>query len=290
MTEPQLIQGRWFTGEDLALLERWRREHPDWSRWRLSRELAEHWNWRTPSGLLRDMAARHFLCKLQQRGLLTLPDAKPKGGRQVVRWPAPPSPPPQRVEPSLSALQPLGLERVCPGSAAAGELGATLAHYHYLGWQGPVGPHLAYRVTDRAGQLLAVVVFAAAALKVAERDRFIGWSAAQRQARLPMLAQNTRFLILPWVRVPHLASHVLAGVTSRLRVDWLQRYQQPMVLVETFVERERFAGTCYRAANWLYAGRTAGRGRGDRAHQRAKPCKDLYLYPLARDWRRRLCA
>jgi len=290
MTEPQLIQGRWFTEEDLGLLESWRQEHPQWSRYRLSRELAHHWNWRTPAGQLRDMAARHFLHKLEQRGLLTLPARHPKGGRQAAQWPAPASPPSQRIEQPLSELQPLSLDWVGPGSRAARELAATLAQYHYLGWRGPVGPHLAYRIHDRHDRLLAVLVFGAAALQVAERDRFIGWSLAQRQARLHLLAQNARFLILPWVRVPHLASHVLAQVTGRLRQDWIQRYQQSLVLVESFVECERFAGTCYRAANWLYAGRTAGRGRDDRHHQRAQPRKDIYLCPLVRDWRTCLCA
>jgi len=289
MTEPQLIQGRWLTSADLALLERWRREHPEWSRYRLSRELAQQWNWRTPSGQLRDMAARHFLGKLQHRGLLSLPAAHPKGGRQPAQWPRPPAPPAEPIEQPLAQLRPLGLEWVQPRSRAARELSATLAHYHYLGWRGPVGPHLAYRVTDRHGRLLAVVVFVAAALQLAERDRFIGWSAAQRQARLPQVVQNSRFLLLPWVRVRHLASHVLAAVTARLHADWIERYQQPVVLVETFVQCDRFAGTCYRAANWLYAGRTSGRGRGDRYHQRAQPSKDIYLYPLVRDWRACLC-
>jgi hypothetical protein len=149
---------------------------------------------------------------------------------------------------------------------------------------------LAYRVTDRDGRLLAVIVFVAAALRLAQRDRFIGWSDSQRQARLPQVVQNSRFILLPWVRVPHLASHVLGTVTSRLRTDWMERYQQPVVLVETFVQSDRFAGTCYRAANWLHAGRTAGRGRGDRYHQRTEPSKDIYLYPLVRNWRARLCA
>jgi hypothetical protein len=290
MTEPQLIQGRWFTKEDLALLENWRQEHPEWSRYRLSRELAQHWNWRTPAGELRDMAARHFLHKLDQRGLFTLPAPNPKGGRQAAQWPAPASPPSQLIEQPLSQLQPLSLDWVRPRSPVARELAATLAHYHYLGWRGPVGPHLAYHIHDRHDRLLAVLVFVAAALQVAERDRFIGWSAAQRQARLHLLVQNARFLILPWVRVPHLASHVLAQVTSRLRHDWIERYQQPLVLVETFVQCERFAGTCYRAANWLYTGRTTGRGRDDRHHQRAQPRKDIYLCPLVRDWRTCLCA
>lgn len=290
MTEPQLIQGRWFTEQDLAFLESWRQEHPEWSRYRLSRELAQHWNWRTAAGQLRDMAARHFLQKLQQRGLLRLPAPNPKGGRQAAQWPAPAPAPPELIEQPLAQLQPLSLDWVCPGSPTGRELAATLAQYHYLGWRGPVGSHLAYRVRDTHARLLAVVVFVAAALQVAPRDRFIGWSAAQRQARLHLVVQNARFLILPWVGVPHLASHVLAQLTARLRQDWIERYQQPLVLVETFVQCDRFAGTCYRAANWLYAGRTAGRGRGDRYHQRAQPCKDIYLCPLVREWRACLCA
>ena len=290
MTEPQLIQGRWFTEEDLAQLESWRREHPEWSRYRLSRELAQHWNWRTPAGELRDMAARHFLQKLHQRGLLRLPAPHPKGGRQAAQWPAAAAPPPLPIEQSLAQLQPLNVDWFGPRSSTARELAATLAQYHYLGWCGPVGPHLAYRVRDTHGRLLALLVFVAAALQVAQRDQFIGWCGAQRQARLHLLVQNARFLILPWVRVPHLASHVLARLTTRLRQDWMERYQQPLVLVETFVQCDRFAGTCYRAANWLYAGRTIGRGRGDRYHQRDQPRKDIYLCPLVRDWRACLCA
>lgn len=290
MIEPQFIQGRWFTEEDLGLLESWRQEHPEWSRYRLSRELAQQWNWRTSDGQLRDMAARHFLQKLQQRGLLDLPARNPKGGRQAAQWPAPASPPSQPIEPRLTQLQPLSLDWVRPRSPAAREVAATLAQYHYLGWRGPVGPHLAYRVHDRHERLLAVLVFVAAALQVAPRDQFIGWSAVQRQARLNRVVQNARFLILPWVRVPHLASHVLGQLTSRLRQDWIERYQQPLVLVETFVQCDRFAGICYRAANWLYAGRTAGRGRDDRHHQRAQPPKEIYLCPLVRDWRACLCA
>src|SRR5229473_1751274 len=142
MTEPQLIQGRWFTEEDLALLESWRQEHPEWSRYRLSRELA----------------ARHFLHKLDQRGLFTRPAPNPKGGRQAAQWPAPPSPPSQLIEQPLSQLQPLSLDWVGPRSPVARELAATLAQYHYLGWRGPVGPHLAYRIHDRHDRLLAVLV------------------------------------------------------------------------------------------------------------------------------------
>jgi hypothetical protein len=149
---------------------------------------------------------------------------------------------------------------------------------------------LAYRIHDRHDRLLAVLVFVAAALQVAPRDQFIGWSAAQRQARLHLLVQNARFLILPWVRVPLLASHVLAQVTRRLRHDWIERYQQPPVLVESFVECERFAGTCYHAAHWLSVGRTVGRGREDSNHHRAQPPKDVYLCPLVREWRACLCA
>jgi hypothetical protein len=289
MTE-QLIQGRRLMPEDLALLKGWCQDHPEWSRYRLSRQLAEHWNWRTPTGRLRDMAARHFLAKLQQRGLLELPARKSKGGRQAARWPAPPSRPATPICCGLDRLEPLVVELIPSRGDRARQLASTLAHYHYLGWRGPVGPHLAYEITDCQNRLLAVLMFTAAALKVAPRDEFIGWSVAQRLTRLEMLAQHSRFLLLPWVEVPTLASRVLGLVTRRLAADWQVRYQQSVVLVETFVEHQRFAGTCYRAANWRHVGRTAGRGRGDRENRCAQPSKDIYLYPLVRNWRRRLCA
>jgi hypothetical protein len=148
---------------------------------------------------------------------------------------------------------------------------------------------MAYLVRDCHGRDLACVLFGAAAWKTRPRDAWIGWDDATRARRLLYVANNSRFLILPWVRVPHLASHVLACVLRRLSADWQAKYGHPIHLVETFVDRSRFKGTCYRAANWILAGQTQGRGRQDRDHVLRVPVKDVYLYPLTRDFRSRLC-
>jgi hypothetical protein len=164
-----------------------------------------------------------------------------------------------------------------------------VAQYHYLGFSRPVGETLAYLVRDRYGRDLACVLFGAAAWKVAARDGVIGWSAHARQRHLSRLTNNTRFLILPGVKVAHLASHILGRITRRLQQDWEAKYAHPVYLVETFVDAARFRGTCYRAANWIEIGPTQGRGRYDRTHRRGAPVKTVWLYPLVRRFRDLLC-
>jgi len=163
-----------------------------------------------------------------------------------------------------------------------------LAQYHYRGFNGAVGENVQYLARDVWGRELAVMVFGAAAWKVAVRDRFIGWSVAQRQQRLGALANQQRFLILPWVRVVHLASHLLAQATRRLSADWQTRYGHPVWLVETFVEQDRFAGTAYQAAGWLCLGTTTGRTRQDRQRTLQRPIKSVWVKPLHPDFRKPL--
>lgn len=267
--------------------------HPDWSRWRLSRELALNWDWRSPTGQLKDIAARRLLGQLAQRGLITLPVRRHRGGRQVRRSLTPealaalvPSAP---LQVSLSQLQPLRWHRVERDQVQRLHLTQYLALFHYLGCPEPLG-QIHYLVEDAQGRDLACVLFGPAAWKVAARDQFIGWSATQRQGRLGQLAQQSRFLILPWVHVPHLASQVLTQSLVRLAADWPTQHGRPLLLVETLVERARFVGTCYRAAHWIHLGSTQGRGRNDRANTGAQPVKEVYVYPLQRDFRARLCA
>ena len=155
---------------------------------------------------------------------------------------------------------------------------------------GDTGPKLRYLVRDRQGRDLACALFSAAAWQVRARDAFIGWSSTQRRERLGLLVNNTRFLILPHVQTPHLASHILGRLLRRVRQDWQRKYALAPALAETFVDRERFAGTCYRAANWQCVGQSCGRSRGDREHRLQVPIKDIYLYALQRDFRQRLCA
>jgi hypothetical protein len=292
---PQLIQGRWLSIQDLEALQRLIAEHPHWSRRRLSIALCEALEWRTASGQLKDMSARLLLNKLDERGFIELPPRQRVGGRQILRALSGPelftlsADAGGLIEGPLRALQPLGVILVQPRTAQANAFVSHLTQHHYLGYGGAAGQNLRYLIRDCDGRDLACLLFAAAAWKVRARDAFIGWSAEQRQERLSLIVNNSRFLILPHVRVPHLASHILGTILRRLRCDWQRKYSIAPCLAETFVERERFAGVCYRAANWLPVGQTCGRSKHDRNHTLQVPVKDIYLYALCPDFKQRLC-
>jgi hypothetical protein len=179
----------------------------------------------------------------------------------------------------LSQIRPVKLEPISAGSAAAVRWAFYLDQYHYLKLR-VVGENLGYLAVDAHGRDVAAVLFGAPAWRCAPRDEFLEWGDTQRREQLHRLANNTRFLILPWVRVPHLASHVLGAVARRISADWQSKYGHGLDWLETFVEHERFAGSCYRAANWQRVGRTAGRSRQDRDHLQRVPVKDVYLYRL----------
>jgi hypothetical protein len=284
------VQGRVVSATELEQLRHWVGAHPEWSRYRLSRELAQVWDWRNGAGQLKDMAARALLLKLAQRGLVELPArrwASPNRHRLVVvaapRWDTEP------VRGLLSELRGLTVVEVSQEACVRAEVKAALAAYHYLGYRLPVGENLQYAVRDGAGRWLAVLVFGAAAWKCAVRDRWIGWSREQRERGLGQIANNSRFLILPWVRVAHLASWILGQVAGRISRDWELKYGHGLRLLETFVDRERFAGTSYRAANWMGLGATTGRSRQDRDRTLRVPVKEVYVYPLGRGWRGGLC-
>jgi len=164
-----------------------------------------------------------------------------------------------------------------------------LAGHHYLGHRNTVGENLRYLVRDRMGRPVACALFGSAAWKCADRDAYVGWDRLTRERNLQRLTNNTRFLILPWVVVPHLASHVLGLIARRIRADWQAKYGHPVYALETFVDRERFPGTCYRAANWRRLGATQGRTRNDRNDRIRAAVKEVYLYPLVADFRQRLC-
>jgi hypothetical protein len=293
MSEDLVVQGRRITPADLEQIRDLRRAHPEWSRRRLSEALTEAWDWRNPAGRLKDMATRSLLVKLEARGLIELPErrqrpynrmgARPVQPRLWDRWDRTP------LTGSLGEIGPLSLQEVSGDRASRAEVAAALAEFHYLGYRGAVGENLQYTVSGPDGRLLACLVFGAAAWKCQARDEFIGWSHEQRAARLPLLANNSRFLILPFVQVPHLASWMLGAVLRRLCADWENKYGHPIVLAETFVDRARFQGTCYRAANWIRQGSTTGRTRQDRYTTLKTPIKDIYLYPLRSDFRDFLC-
>lgn len=291
MTESLTIQGRCLSPAQLQDLRQWVGENPHWSRWRLSRELATRWDWRNRAGVLKDMAARTLLVKLAQRGLIALPER-----RQVptnrMRCGARPAmellEPGQPITGALTQLEPLSLQEVSAEPAARAWVKEALARFHYLGFGGAVGENLQYVVRDGQHRPLACLVFGAAAWKCQDRDRFIGWTAAQRQEHLALVANNTRFLILPWVRVPDLGSWILGRVARQIARDWQAKYGHWIVLLETFVEQPRFGGTVYRAANWQRVGRTTGRTRQDRHTCIQVAAKDIYVYPLCRGFREAL--
>ena len=296
MTEPLHIRGREVGSAELAQIRGWLSLHPEWSRRRLSQELAREWEWRTPTGQLKDIAARDLLNRLAARALIRLPARQRRGGRQTPRALG------SRVQGVLelaargpiqprcfSELWPLSWHPVQPGQPERAAVARYLAEHHYLGYPDALG-QIHYLVRDRQDQDVACLLFGPASWKVAVRDQFIGWSGSQRQSRLAHLANNSRFLILPWIQTPHLASHLLAQAVRRLRRDWPVRHGLPLWLVETFVETERFSGTCYRAANWIEVGQTQGRTRNDRQHLHQAPRKDVYLLPLNSRFREQLGA
>jgi Domain of unknown function (DUF4338) len=292
--EPICLQGRTLSGDDLAVVRALIAEHLDWHRTALSRHLCALWNWRNAAGLLKDMAARTLLLKLHARGLIQLPPPQSRTRRPYAEAPPTFQPEllalaPAPIGPSLAALQPVSLE-LAHTPRARRRVRQLLAQYHYRGFNGAVGENVQYLARDVGGRELAVMVFGAAAWKVAARDQFIGWSAQQRSQRLGWLANQQRFLILPWVRVSHLASHLLALATRRLPQDWQGRYGHPVCLVETFVQADRFAGTAYQAAGWLCLGQTTGRTRQDRRHTLRTPLKTVWIRALHPGFRETLTA
>jgi len=296
VTKTYLLQGRQIGAAELEQIRQFLAEHPHWSRWRLSRELATLWDWRNGAGQLKDMAARTLLLKLEQRGWINLPARRrtPSNRMRHKRLPeldlaAPQAP----VTEALRALLPLVINECSRAEGAPGQralFDALLHHHHYLSHRSSVGENLQYLVRDAQARPLACVLFGAAAWQCAARDRYLGWDSAVRAQNLHLIANNTRFLILPWVQVAHLASHVLGRIAQRLSGDWQAKYGHPIYLLETFVQRDRFRGTAYRAANWVRVGQTKGRTRQDRAdgtwHQSA--IKHVYLYPLHRRFRQHL--
>ena len=236
------------------------------------------------------MAARTLLLKLERSGHIRLPARRgpsPNGHRNRRFEPPPPQEP---LCGALRELQPLHVSVVAPGSSDARLFQSLLAHEHYLGHRNTVGENLRYLVRERCGSPVACLLFGSAAWKCADRDTFIGWDQPTREANLQRLTNNTRFLIPGWVQVPHLASHVLGLIARRIGRDWQAKYGHAVYALETFVDRSRFRGTCYRAANWLTVGATQGRTRNDRAHRIHAEVKDVYLYPLVADFRRELCS
>lgn len=277
--------GRMFTESDLATIRRIiasPQEHP--TRAAIARAMCAALGWFKSDGLPKVMSARVALLRMQEDGLLSLPApthsyTPPRGAVFTAA-----SDPQTEMRCSSSELVSLTLHRVIT-SGDSRLWNELVARHHYLGYRPLPGAQIRYFVKHE-NRLLAVLGFGAAAWKVAARDALIGWTPDERAAHLHLVVNNARFLILPWIHVPNLASRILSLAARRVVSDWPQLYGYQPVLLETFVERQRFSGTCYQAANWLYAGQTAGRGKLDRYHRQNVPVKDVYLYPLHRRFRK----
>lgn len=258
----------------------------------IARTVCELLEWKRANGRLKDQECRQLLEYLRDQGWLRLPAVRnsgPRGPRLIRLGEA--SAPQARVQGSAGEFEPLELQLV--ERRQESQLWTELIErHHYLRYRVPVGANLRYLVrSPRSGeQVLACLLWSSPAWKMAARDQSIGWNAEQRAHNLQLIVNNSRFLVLPWVHIQGLASKILAQSARQLPIDWEQRYGYRPLLLETLVDAQRFRGTCYRAANWLHVGQTSGRGRMDREHKtHGQAVKDIYLYPLARNTRQRLC-
>jgi hypothetical protein len=280
-----------ITEQHLTIIRELIAANPTDRRTELSRKVCRTFNWIQANGALRDMVCRSLLLRLEEAGHLQLP------ARQQLPWQmrhkciaqtellfentAP-------IVGSVRSLHPLTIQQVrrTPAEKTSRDL---IRRYHYLGYTQPVGEHLKY-VLYSAQRPISCISFSSAPRHIGSRDRFIGWDQTIRRRNIHLMAYNTRFLILPWVHVPHLASHILGTIARRICDDWKQLYNHPIYFLETFVDTERFAGTCYKAANWIYLGLTTGRGKNDQTKKVNRSIKAVWGYPLSADFRERLRA
>jgi hypothetical protein len=284
--------GRLFSGEDLQLMRAMARDYAGLGVTEIARTMCELLGWKRANGRLKNQECRQLLERLRDQGWLTLPPVRnsgPRGPRRIPRSAA--SAPQLLLEGSAGEFAPLQLRVVESGSES--RLWTELIErYHYLGYRVPVGANLRYIVRSPCSgeRVLACLLWSSPAWKMAPRDQWIGWSQEQRAQNLQRVVNNSRFLILPWVRVRGLASKILGQCARQLPGDWELRYGSRPLLLETLVDAGRFRGTCYRAANWIRIGETQGRGRMDREHRaHGLAPKAIYLYPLCRNVQQHLC-
>jgi Domain of unknown function (DUF4338) len=278
-------RGREIHPEDILSIRKLIEQHPTESRRRLSTRLCEAWDWRQSNGALRDMVCRGLLLMLERAGQITLPPVSYKRHNPLAQRsrPAPVQLDQTPIEAKLKDLGPIELEqtrRTCDEPL----FNSLMEEHHYLGYEQPVGEHLKYLVWAQ-GYPIACMAWSSAPRHLGSRDRYIGWSAEARRRNIRFLAYNTRFLILPWVRVEHLASHILGRMAAQISSDWQQMYGHPIYFLETFVDPERFRGTCYRAANWVVMGKTTGRGKQSNSYVPNRSIKEVLGYPLSRRFR-----
>lgn len=283
-----LLSGRRFTPEEISYLQETVRVFRYLSWKELLRTICEHLQWLTPAGRYKLDSCAKALLKLQERGLLQLPPRRTrrKNRPEVVETSI--AEPADEIVGSVRDVEPVTVEPVLyRGDIALWN--AYVQRYHPLGYKRPFGAHQRYFIRGAGDRRLGCLLFAAAAWALAERDAWIGWSERDRAQRLNWVVANTRFLIFPWVKVRNLASRALSLAAARIGEDWRWRYGYRPVLLETFVEAQHYTGACYRAANWIRLGTTAGRGRMDRQGRHPSTPKAIYVYPLAADFRAFLC-
>jgi hypothetical protein len=284
-----LLSGRYFTLQELLEVQETVRMFPTLSRAELAKTICENLEWVTPVGRYKTPSCLQFLEKLETRGLIELPakgNYKSRTKKELGFGPQ--TAPASLVEGNIADYEPLFLEPV--RTNAGFKLWNEYVHrYHTLGYRHPFGANQRYFIVSGTGLRLGCLLFAAAAWALEARDEWIGWSEVDRSLRLNLILNNGRFLIFPWVRIKNLASKSLSLAAKRIGCDWQERYGYSPVLLETFVDPEIYRGTCYRAANWIYLGRSAGRGRTEMHHKRPFTRKDIYVYPLRRDFRSILC-
>jgi len=263
--------------------------HPTASRRALSELLCRAWNWTQPNGALKSMVCRGLMLALHRAGHIQLPAVRcvPHNPLAKRRTPRAVEVEPTGVGGPLCDLEPLQFRQVRRSRQEA-TFNGLIQSYHYLGYTQPVGEHLKYMVYS-GERLLACLAWSSAARHLGPRDRFIGWSAQARRENIRFIAYNARFLVLPWVKVPHLASHILGRMARILPGEWDCMYGHRVVFLETFVDPARWRGTCYRAANWVVLGRTTGRGKDAYTKKPNRPIKEILGYPLFRQFRELLC-
>ena len=286
--QPLSYRHRVITDEDLVFIRKLIADHPDSSRRNLSERLCEAWNWVQANGALRSMVCRGLMLMLHRQGLIELPPVRWVNRNPFLERSAPVAVTVDEapLNTSLADLGTLEVRQVrrTPDEAV---FNALMQQHHYLGYTQPVGEHLKYMVFAQ-GRPIACLAWSSAPRHLGSRDRFIGWAAPARLANIRLLAYNTRFLILPWVTVPHLASHLLGRIARRLSADWQSVYGHPIYFVETFIDPQRFRGTCYLAANWTLMGVTTGRGKDAPTYEPNRSIKQVLGYALVKDFRQRL--
>lgn len=278
-------RGKVATGDDIAFINQLIGENPNDSRWALSKKLCLAWNWVQPNGALRDMVCRGLMLELHRAGHIRLPAKKRCVHNPFVtrKKPAKVLIDQTPIDAKLTEIKPL---QFCQIRRTVSEklFNSLIEHYHYLGYCHPVGEQLKYIVYCRQ-RPIACLAWSSAPRHIGCRDRFIGWSAHSRKKHIHLMVYNTRFLILPWVRIRFCASHILGRMAKVLSKDWQTIYNHPIYYLETFVDKERFAGTCYKAANWIYLGDTTGRGKNDHTYKPNRSIKAVWGYPLSRNFR-----